>query len=136
MLGCLRTNKPSYVLISSMSESSISSERWSSTSSRLANRKLIGEYLIWLQENDPNETDMSETRSVSPGLIWLRRWNQILQWYDWDVKLTIDTDITETSWAKVLDPNFHRYDRDRLSESLKNICSRFSVLHTWDCDTL
>ena len=34
-------------------------------------------------------------------LIWLRRLNQSLEWYEWDTKLTVDTDMTETPWPKL-----------------------------------
>ena len=61
----------------------------------------IGGCLIWLRQNDLNETDMSETRGVLLRLIWVRRLNQISQWYDWDAKLTVDTDMTETPWPKL-----------------------------------
>ena len=50
---------------------------------------------IWHIEND-----LSETRGLLLKLIWVRHLNQSLQWYDWDAKLTVDTNMTETSWSK------------------------------------
>ena len=51
----------------------------------------IGRCLIWLRQTNPIETDMSETWCVLLRLIWARRLNHILQWYDWGAKLTVDT---------------------------------------------
>ena len=92
LLGCLRTSIPKYVLESSMN-----------------NARLLHKFqgvpnnirLIWLHQNDPNETDMSETRGVPLRLIRLRHWNQSLLWYDRDVKLTIDSHMTEIPWPKL-----------------------------------
>ena len=61
----------------------------------------IGGCLIWLRQTNPIETDMSETRGVLLRLTWVRRLNQILQWYDWDAKLTVDTNMTETPWPNL-----------------------------------
>ena len=88
---------------------------------------IIGGCLIWLRQNDPKETDMSETRGLLLRLIWLRRLNQSLQWYDWDAKLTVHTNMTETPWSKLAQIWLRRP---------KNFCFRFSILHTWDYDTL
>ena len=33
--------------------------------------------------------------------IWVRRLNQSLDRYDWDVKPTVDTDMTETPWLEL-----------------------------------
>ena len=79
-----------------------------------------------MRQNNPNETDMSETRGVLLRLIWVRRLNQSLQWYDWDAKLTVDTNMTETPWPELA----HIWLRRP-----KKFCFRFSILHTWDCDT-
>lgn len=46
--------------------------------------------------------------------IWMRGLNQSLEWYDWDAKRTVDTEIIETP---------------------KN-CSCFSILHTFDCNRM
>ena len=47
--------------------------------------------------------------------------------YEWDTKLTVDTNMTETPW-----PNLAQV----WLRHPKNFWSRFSILHTWDCDTL
>ena len=69
---------------------------------------------------------MSVTRGLLLRLIWLRRLNQSLHRYDWDTKLTIDTDMTETPWPKLAQIWLRRP---------KKFCFRFSILDTWDCDT-
>ena len=70
---------------------------------------------------------MSETRGLLLRLVWLRRLNQSLEWYEWDTKLTVDTDMTETPWPKLAQIWLRRP---------KKFCSRFSILHSYDCDTL
>ena len=70
---------------------------------------------------------MSETRGLLLRLIWLRHLNQSLHRYDWDTKLTIDTDMTETPWPKLAQIWLRRP---------KKFCSRLSILHSYDCDTL
>ena len=70
--------------------------------------------------------------------IWVRREVYCWDWYEWDAWTRFCSDMTETPslpltliWLRRLDPILHRYD----SDAQKN-CSRFSILHTWDCDTL
>ena len=57
--------------------------------------------LIWLRQINPIETDMSETRGPLLRLIWLRRLNQSMEWYEWDTLVTVDIDMTETPWPKL-----------------------------------
>ena len=54
--------------------------------------------LIWVRQNVPNETDMSETRGLLLKLIWVRRLKQSCKthrwhWYDWDTSTQTCTDI-------------------------------------------
>ena len=63
---------------------------------------------------------------------WTRVWSGMSHtvWlipYEWDTKLTVDTDMTETPWPKLAQIWLRRP---------KKICSRFSILHSYDCDTL
>ena len=44
---------------------------------------------------------MSETQGLLLRLRWLRRLNQSLHRYDWDAKLTVDTNMTATPWPKL-----------------------------------
>ena len=92
----------------------------------------IGGCLIWLRQTDPFETDMSETRALPFGLLWVRRLNHSLNWYDWDAKLTVDTNITETPrpdlapiWLR--HPIFYDYIYE---------WDVFYLWHTYDWDTL
>ena len=46
----------------------------------------IGECLIWVRQNDQNETDMSETRGLLLKLMWVRHLDPNLHRYDWDAQ--------------------------------------------------
>ena len=74
---------------------------------------------------------MSETEAPPLVLIWLRHLNHSLQRYDWDAKLSVDTNITETPrpdlapiWLRHPISNEYIYD-----------CDAFYLWHTYDWDT-
>ena len=87
--------------------------------------------LIWVRQNDLIETDMNATEVPPLILIWLRHLNHILQRYDWDAKLSVDTNITDTPrpdlapiWLRHPISNEYIYD-----------CDAFYLWHTYDWDT-
>ena len=74
---------------------------------------------------------MSATEAPPLILIWLRHLNHSLQRYDWDAKLSVDTNITDTPrpdlapiWLRHPISNEYIYD-----------CDAFYLWHTYDWDT-
>ena len=90
----------------------------------------IGGCLIWVRQNDPIETDMSETEAPPLVLIWLRHLNHSLQRYDWDAKLSVDTNITETPRPDLAPI----WLRQPISDEYIHDCDAFYLWHTYDWD--
>ena len=73
---------------------------------------------------------MSETEAPPLVLIWLRHLNHSLQRYDWDAKLSVDTNIIETPWPDLAPI----WLRQPISDEYIYDCDAFYLWHTYDWD--